>query len=342
MLSHTGDNLIGHRWFSLPLAILLWCTVGVGTLHASDGIHVVQRGESLSTIARFYNVSMAELAGYNGISNQDFVWIGQQLRIPAADTPVTASASPAGPLPGREGYHVVRRGEMLSYIARSYGMDVQDLMRLNGLTNPNVILVGQTLRVSARAQAMASEVGEPRIAGQVHTVQPGESLSQIAQEYGTTVYELMNQNGLPNPNHVWSGQRLRIPTSISSLGLAAAPADGYRWIEVDLSRQTLTAWQGDVAVLHTSISSGLPGTPTVTGRFRIGTKYTNQRMIGPGYDLPNVPWVMYFHGEYAIHGTYWHNNFGMPMSHGCVNMRSGEAQLLFDWASPGTEVVVRY
>jgi lipoprotein-anchoring transpeptidase ErfK/SrfK len=65
-------------------------------------------------------------------------------------------------------------------------------------------------------------------------------------------------------------------------------------------------------------------------------------MVGPGYDLPGVPWVMYFYSGYAIHGAYWHNNFGAPMSHGCVNMTPGEAQILYNWAPIGTEVYVHY
>ncbi|MBI5619492.1 L,D-transpeptidase, partial [Candidatus Gottesmanbacteria bacterium] len=55
---------------------------------------------------------------------------------------------------------------------------------------------------------------------------------------------------------------------------------------------------------------------------------------GPGYYLPDVPYVMYFYLGYAIHGTYWHNNFGHPMSHGCVNMRIEDAKTLFEWSSP--------
>jgi lipoprotein-anchoring transpeptidase ErfK/SrfK len=154
----------------------------------------------------------------------------------------------------------------------------------------------------------------------------------------------MVANGLPNPNFVWTGQRLRIPTDqvASGLDVVAAPANGVRWIEIDLTNQSLTAWQGDTAILFTSISSGKSGTPTVTGRYRIGTKYQAQRMIGPGYDLPNVPWVMYFFGSYAIHGAYWHNAFGTPTSHGCVNMRPNEAEMLYQWAAAGTEVYVHY
>ncbi len=86
----------------------------------------------------------------------------------------------------------------------------------------------------------------------------------------------------------------------------------------------------------------LPRTPTVVGRFRIQTKLTSTRMSGPGYDLPGVPYTMYFYKGYAIHGTYWHNNFGRPMSHGCINMRTPDAAWLFNWASIGTLVVTHY
>jgi lipoprotein-anchoring transpeptidase ErfK/SrfK len=104
----------------------------------------------------------------------------------------------------------------------------------------------------------------------------------------------------------------------------------------------LTAWQGNTVVLNTIISSGTAATPTVTGSFRIGNKYPAQRMFGPGYDIPNVPSVMYFWQGYAFHGAYWHNNFGTPMSHGCVHLTPGEAAYLYNWADVGTEVYVHY
>lgn len=328
---------------SLPLWVALFLLWAALPVFASDVVHVVQRGESLSTIAQRYDISMGDLAGYNGLSNQNFVWVGQRLLIPGQGQSAVPALHTSDQLPGNQGYHVVQRGEMLSAVARAYGMDVNDLMRLNGLTNPNLIWVGQKLRVSARVEALIPDDTEPAVAGNIYVVQPGDSLAQIAKDHSTTIYELMASNGLPNPNFVWTGQRLRIPqVARGGFGLASAPANGYKWIEVNLSNQTLTAWQGEVAVLYTNISSGLAGTPTVTGRFQIGTKYSSQRMVGPGYDLPGVPWVMYFYGGYALHGAYWHNNFGAPMSHGCVNMRPGEAQLIYNWAPAGTEVYVHY
>jgi lipoprotein-anchoring transpeptidase ErfK/SrfK len=63
-------------------------------------------------------------------------------------------------------------------------------------------------------------------------------------------------------------------------------------------------------------------------------------MSGPGYYLPDVPYTMYFYKDYGIHGTYWHNNFGTPMSHGCVNMVTAEAGWLYNWSHLGIVVVV--
>lgn len=331
--------------------VLLGATLWTPALHADDGVHTVARGESLSVIAKRYNVSMRTLMASNGISNPDYVYVGQRLVIPgmatAANEQGTTAQKPASNrLPNGNGYYVVQRGDTLSQIAKSNGLSSSDLMRLNGLSNPNVVWVGQKLRLTARVAAVKDEkAAEPKLAI-IHLFKAGDTLSALAEKNNTTVEAILRANGLPHEKFVWVGQRLRIQPeekpAAPTINLAAAPADGRRWIEVNLSNQTLTAWQGDVAVLHTYISSGLAATPTVTGRFRVDRKYSSQHMSGPGYSLPGVPWVMYFYSGYAIHGAYWHNNFGAPMSHGCVNMTPGEAQILYNWAPMGTEVYVHY
>lgn len=343
------------RWVKVlhilvTVAVLLGTTVLTPRVYA-DGIHVVARGESLGVIARRYNVSTRQLMSSNGISNPDFIYVGQQLVVPGVkatdNTPAAASVSAVGkPLPNGDGYYVARRGDTLSEIAKNNGLGLSELMRLNGLTNSNFIWVGQKLRITARVAAVKLDKEiEPKLAI-IHVFKAGDTLEALAQENNTTVDALLRANGLPHEKFIWVGQRLRIPPGATLAGatvqLTSAPTDGRRWIEVNLTEQTLTAWQGDVAVMHTYISSGRSATPTVTGHFRVGTKYSSQRMTGPGYDLPGVPWVMYFYGGYAIHGAYWHNNFGTPMSHGCVNMDTGEAQLLYNWAPAGTEVYVHY
>jgi lipoprotein-anchoring transpeptidase ErfK/SrfK len=111
-----------------------------------------------------------------------------------------------------------------------------------------------------------------------------------------------------------------------------------RWIDVDLSRQTLTAYENGVAVHAALVSTGLPQTPTPTGQFRIWIKFRTDDMEGPGYHIEDVPYVMYFYKGYGLHGVTWHGNFGHPMSHGCVNLPTEEAEWLFGFADVGTLV----
>ncbi|MEH1942221.1 MAG: L,D-transpeptidase [Nostoc sp.] len=113
-----------------------------------------------------------------------------------------------------------------------------------------------------------------------------------------------------------------------------------RWIEIDLSEQRLRGWEGNKLVYSYRISGGKRSTPTPIGRFRINSKYRTNRMRGRGYNIPDVPYTMYFYRGYAIHGAYWHNRFGTPVSHGCVNLPVKQAGNLYRWASTGTLVVV--
>jgi hypothetical protein len=122
--------------------------------------------------------------------------------------------------------------------------------------------------------------------------------------------------------------------------LGTMSADGVeKWIEVSLKTQTLRAWEGNKLVMEYKISSG-KWSPTPTGTYSIWYKTRYQKMsggsreLGTYYYLPNVPHNMFFHQGYAIHGAYWHNNFGIPMSHGCVNEPLAQAAQLFEWAGP--------
>jgi lipoprotein-anchoring transpeptidase ErfK/SrfK len=110
-------------------------------------------------------------------------------------------------------------------------------------------------------------------------------------------------------------------------------------IEVDLSNQKLYAYEGDKKKMSFSVSTG-KWALTPTGEYRIWSKlkYTlmtgGSKAYGTYYYLPNVPYTMYFYQGYGIHGAYWHDNFGHPMSHGCVNMKISDAEKLFYWAKP--------
>lgn len=117
---------------------------------------------------------------------------------------------------------------------------------------------------------------------------------------------------------------------------------GEHWIDVNLTTQTTSAYEGKNLLRSFVVSTGTWQYPTVTGQYRIYVKYRYADMAGPGYYLADVPNVMYFYKGYGLHGTYWHNNFGTPMSHGCVNLTIPDSQWLFDFASVGTLVNVHY
>jgi len=134
------------------------------------------------------------------------------------------------------------------------------------------------------------------------------------------------------------------PTPTATLVVSGEPARytprGEKWIQIDLSAQRLTAYEGETAVLSVLVSTGVASMPTPKGEHAIYLKVRSQAMGGQGYYLPNVEYVSYFYKSYAIHGTYWHNNFGHPMSHGCVNLTNEDARWIFEWAPLGTRVVV--
>ncbi len=127
-----------------------------------------------------------------------------------------------------------------------------------------------------------------------------------------------------------------------SADLPAGVSKKDRWIDVDLTQQTAYAFEGKKMVRSFIVSTGTWRTPTVIGQYNIYVKYPAADMSGPGYYLPDVPYVMYFYSGYGLHGTYWHNNFGTPMSHGCVNLTVEDSRWLFEFASVGTLVNIHY
>ena len=151
------------------------------------------------------------------------------------------------------------------------------------------------------------------------------------------------------PEPTWTEMPESTPTSTSQL-LVLIPtpeipenvSGGERWIDVDLTKQRTYAFEGDILIRTFIVSTGTQYYPTVTGQYYIYVKYLFDDMGGPGYYLPDVPYTMYFYKGYSFHGTYWHDNFGVPMSHGCINMRIVDSEWLFNWASVGTLVNIHY
>lgn len=173
---------------------------------------------------------------------------------------------------------------------------------------------------------------------------------------------------------IFDNKTLPIPYDLSQEEIKPVPTDYVlgdqavpKRIEVDLSNQRVYGYEGDQLVYNFLVSTGKWGR-TPTGKFRIWTKlrYTKMsggsRSLGTYYYLPNVPYVMFFANSnfpasagFSLHGTYWHNNFGYVMSHGCINMRTEEAGQLYFWSmpdlkglhsirstsdNPGTEVII--
>jgi lipoprotein-anchoring transpeptidase ErfK/SrfK len=147
--------------------------------------------------------------------------------------------------------------------------------------------------------------------------------------------------GGQNWYRIGAGQWVYGP-SVGVARLKARPASirsNERWVGVSLKEQTLVAYEGDKPVYAALIASGLPGAPTVQGVFRTWWRLTSRKMSGGSgsgyYYLEEVTWTCYFYGGYALHTAYWHDAFGRPRSHGCVNLSPYDAWWIFQWSAPG-------
>ena len=167
-------------------------------------IHVVRWGETLGSIAARYGVTVNAIMQANGLTNPNYVYVGQTLRIP------TAGAGPFVPPSGTT--YVVKWGDSLGSIAYRYGITVEALMAANGLTNPNFIYAGQTLVIPGASPAPLPAPAAPPPAVTYYTVKWGDTLESIAYRYGTTVAAIMQANNLANSWYIYAGQVLAIPT----------------------------------------------------------------------------------------------------------------------------------
>ncbi len=340
-----------NRWRGVVLCVLLVLLSVAASqpiLAASETVYIVQPGDSLTRIAARYGLSVSQLAAANGLGTNAWLYSGQRLNIPTAVPLSSAPASSGSPLPSGS-THVVERGDTLLSVAARYGVSVSQLATLNGLHWNSWVYVGQQLAIPG-GQVPSTTPNPPATGEQVYVVRAGDTLFGIARAHGTTVSALSAANGLTT-HTIYVGQRLKIPvggTAPSEPPASPPVADpgpgtgGGKWLGVNLSQQTITAYVGQTPVRTAIVSTGLPGTPTVVGTFSVYVKYLATPMSGPGYYLPNVPHTMYFYRGYAIHGAYWHNNFGTPMSHGCVNLSLPDAEWFYNWTPLGTKVVVHY
>ena len=142
------------------------------------------------------------------------------------------------------------------------------------------------------------------------------------------------------------------PRTVAPSGVVTAAADGTpasgKHIEVNLARQQLWAWENGKLAYTFLISSGVARFPSPTGDFAVFRKVPLMDYrwnYGPGnpnnYNLKNVPWNLNFKPRYYIHNAYWHNNFGISMSHGCINVNLADSKWIYDWAEMGTSVHIQ-
>jgi LysM repeat protein len=155
---------------------------------AQNTTYVVQPGDSLTAIANRFNITLSALAGANNLTVTTRLLVGQTLIIPVA-----------APLPGTTQNYTVQRGDTLASIAQRFNTSLQNLINLNGIQNPNRVLVGQVLRVPA---------APPQVSH--YTVRYGDTLFRIALRFGVSVHSLQVNNGIVNANRIYAGQVLRI------------------------------------------------------------------------------------------------------------------------------------
>ena len=211
---------------------------------------------------------------------------------------------------------------------------------LSPLDNVEEMVAGGATAVPAEgvlAQPTATQTPQPRL--------PAKEIASTGANQPRPTWTIT-----PTPSPTPTPTPTVIPTFVSPNYNEAERPFGVgpteRWIDVNLTTQTLRALEGDTVVYTTLISSGTWDHPTVTGQFRIWLTYRSQtmdgRLLGYDYYLEDVPYVMYFYQDYALHGTFWHSNFGTPMSHGCVNLETSDAAWIYNFVSIGTVVNVHY
>ena len=185
---------------------------GMPTPTRGPFVYEVQAGDTIGSIALKFGKDMIELIEANALTESDILSIGQKILIPdyqptAADQ-TSSGGSTAGGTVAADGVveYVVQPGETLGTIAEKFGISSAELARANNIANPNLLREGQVLRIPGIDPLEAA-----RLRGQTHVVQSGESMSQIALDYGVTVDAILAANELSNPNDLRVGQELVIP-----------------------------------------------------------------------------------------------------------------------------------
>ena len=165
--------------------------------------YIIKSGDTLSAIARRYGTTVQELVDINHIQNPDLIYPGEKLRI------LTNSSIPGNEERGTGSItYIVKRGNTLSQIARTYNVSVEHIVELNDIENPNLIYPGEKLRITESNVTQLSPIDDTIEV--YYVVKNGDTLNGIARKFGITLNEILQYNNIPNPNLIFPGQTIKI------------------------------------------------------------------------------------------------------------------------------------
>lgn len=329
----------------LVLAVVL--VLAVSTLASRPALgqgvtHTVQAGETLSSIAQRYGASQQAIIDANNIGNASLIYVGQRLVIPGVE-------EEAAPPAATNVVHVVSAGETLAAIAAHYGVTVQALAEANAISDPSRIFNGQRLTIPAAGAAPATSM-PANTTNSEYVVKSGDSLSQIARAYGTTVMAIAAANGIDNPSHIRAGQRLVIPGNAPAPALQSAPQGNLK-VTVSISQQRCHVYRDGELLYNWPCSTGRAGSGTKTGTFYVQSKYREAWGSRWGFYMPYWLGIYWAGGsENGIHGLpyqpggypIWANALGTPVTFGCVLLGANESATLWEMAYIGMPVEITY
>lgn len=191
---------------------------------ASAASYTVKSGDTLSGIASQYNTTVNQIVSLNQLSNPNLIYVGQVLKLKNSQT-TNSSSSSSSTAATTAGTYTVKAGDTLSAIASRYSTSSSTLASLNSLSNPNLIYVGQVLKVSSNASTSSStnsSANSTVTTAASYTVKAGDTLSAIAAKYGTTYQALASANSISNPNDIYVGQVIKVSATATAASSQAA------------------------------------------------------------------------------------------------------------------------
>ena len=191
----------------------------------SSASYTVKSGDTLSGIASQYNTTVNQIVSLNQLSNPNLIYVGQVLKLKNSQTTNSSSSSSSSTATTTAGTYTVKAGDTLSAIASRYSTSSSTLASLNSLSNPNLIYVGQVLKVSSNAStssSTSSSANSTVTTAASYTVKAGDTLSAIAAKYGTTYQALASANSISNPNDIYVGQVIKVSATATAASSQAA------------------------------------------------------------------------------------------------------------------------